>query len=372
MKKITQAMTCALAVAALLPAFGQEEEADETVQAAEEMVAAAKAKEASKTFDILPCCRDVKGEVECQLPGKPEWRAVEEGRRYPLGSSFRAVRRAADSEDGKLKAVESSMNLVFGTGCEVSLESGASVGTRAQPLGVKSRTVVLQGGKISVRLPRNLADGLFQVAAPGFVVCNLAGESRYTYGLTADGDEATVRCVTGVLTVKGRHFEVPAMRAANEIRLRTTRDLLFTGLYGVSGDYLAKLDQGLYLDKDFETGEVKVEPKTLEWQLSPLTAVHIHRKVPAVGERMSVSVMTFDALGELRNRCTFAEARPEINTGDEGPTTKKDKAEFAKKAAEATETVEASSDEGGASESSDGGASEESAPAEATEELEEF
>ena len=49
--------------------------------------------------------------------------------------------------------------------------------------------------------------------------------------------------------------------------------------------------------------------------------------------------MTFDASGVLCNSCSFVEERFEVNTGETAPMAKERKAELAKKAQEATESV---------------------------------
>ena len=126
------------------------------------------------------------------------------------------------------------------------------------------------------------------------------------------------------------------MKAANEVRIRTSQDLLFTALYGSRGDYVVRLDQGRIVKKDFETGKDVQEEKTLDWRLSPETAVRIHRAMPALGERMAVTTMTFDATGELKNRCAFTEHMIEVNSGELGPTSKKDREAIAKRAEEAS------------------------------------
>jgi hypothetical protein len=56
---------------------------------------------------------------------------------------------------------------------------------------------------------------------------------------------------------------------------------------------------------------------------------------------MSVTAMTFNEAGEMKNRCAFSERRAEINTGEMGPTSKKDREEIARRAAQATETMAA-------------------------------
>jgi hypothetical protein len=232
------------------------------------------------------------------------------------------------------------MVIQFGQGSEVTLSGASSFVTFPQALGERKRMIALDSGLITVKLPRGLGAGMFTVTAPGFTVENLDGDSRYSYRKTGDGDDAVVRCVTGAMQITGRHFSIAKMTAANEIRIRTSQDNLFTGLFGNSGDVVVKLDQGLVAVQDFETKEFTDEPRYLDWHLSPKTAVRIHRAVPEVGERMSVAVMTFDTKGELQNRCSFAEGRSEINSGEEGAGVLAQRdADAAKKAAETAELI---------------------------------
>ncbi len=350
MNRLFRVLVCGSAAFAAAGAFAQEEEAvSEETGAQEAEVAGAKPKqEGEKFFFALPVCRLLEGSGEVLKPGTSKWEVVEEGRYYPLGSSYRTTGGA------------SKLTIRFGAASEVSLSGDSSFGTVVQPLGIKSRTLVLRSGTIDVKLPRNLPEGLMTVTAPGFSVFNPAGESRYTYSATGDGDEAVVRCVTGSLSIKGRHFSIPEMHAANEIRIRTSQDILFTGLYGTSGDYVVNLDQGAETTKDLETGKETVSERTLAWKLSPQTAVRIHRAVPAIGDRMAVTVMTFDSAGGLMNRCAFVEGRPELSTGEQGEAAIQAKEAAAKKAADAAEsaTVDAEpeplrSDETSESEGSD-------------------
>ncbi len=330
MNKIVGMMAVASAVSVLaLSARAQEEEGAATEGSDSGEIANIPQKAPEKIFHVLPYCRMMEGKGEVFRPGAVEWSPIEEGKYYPLGTIYRT------------SGQESRLRIMFGNEAEVDIEGEASFGTRALPLGEKSRVVTLVSGTITVKLPRNLPEGLFMVSAPGFKVVNPAGDSRYTYENTGDGDMATIRCVTGSLSVEGRHFKVVSMRAANEIKIRTSQDLLFTALYGSRGDVVTKLDQGRIFVKDFETGENKIEDKVLDWKLSPQTAVRIHRAMPAIGEKMSVTVMTFEASGELKNRCAFSEKTVEVNSGELGPTSKKDREDLEKQAAEATETVAA-------------------------------
>ncbi len=278
----------------------------------------------ARAFYTIPTVFKLEGVAQILKPGTSEWVPVVEGLYYPLGSTFRTV------------GPETRMIVRFGRECGVEIEGEASFGTRRQGLGEKSRAVTLKGGVIKISLPRNLPEGLFMVDAPGFSVVNLAGDSVYGYEKTGDGDDATVRCVTGSFSIKGRHFVISSMKAANEVRIRTSQDILFTGLYGVSGDCECRLDQGLVKVTDVETGESHIDPKFLDWKLSPQSAVRIHRAVPKIGKNMSVSVMTFDALGNMKNRCAFTENRFENNSGELVPKSKEGQEDVMKKAAEAT------------------------------------
>jgi hypothetical protein len=313
-------------------AVAQEEAAAETEAPAEKAE-----KKSSSAFMALMLCRSASGECEVMKPTM-NWQAAEEGKFYPLGSSFR-------TKNG-------SMTVDFGVGASVSIGADASFSTRTQPLGEASRTVILGSGAVDVKLPDNLPEGAFFVVARGFTAKNPAGESKFTYVNKGDGDEVVVRCVTGSIAVDGRHFAIPQMRAADEVKIRTSHDHLFTGLYGTSGDYLVKLEQGVVTrDEVQDDGSVKkIESQgTLDWRLSPDTRVEIMRAVPALGERMSVYITTWDAAGEKQNECAYTEGRAEVNSGELIRTSKSDSEELAKRASEATETTEAADvdEEGG-------------------------
>jgi len=284
----------------------------------------------SKVYTTLPLCRRVVGSAEVRLPGG-EWMAAEEGKFYPFGTSYRA-------------SASGTATIAFGPGATVTIEKGAEFGTRNQPVGEKSRTIFLVRGTVALKLPDNLVEGAFFVTAPGFSVKNPAGESVLTYEDKGDGDEAVLRCVTGSMGVEGRHFDIPSMHAANELRIRSTRDHLVTILYGTSGDYVVKLDQGQRFREEFDDeGKMKttVEKGLREWHLTPFTKIHITRSVPAIGERMSVHTMAFDASGERKSECYFSEGRAEVNSGELVASDKVSGEELAKRAAEVTETTKA-------------------------------
>ena len=344
-RKALSVLAASLVAAA---AFAQDEGGE--AEAKEDSAEGAEAKKPaapSAAFSTLPFCRSAEGVAEVKKPGG-EWEPVEDGRFYPLGSAYRT-------------GMGGNLVLAFGADSSVRIESNSSFVTRQQPIGVPSRGIVLGSGTLVLTLAENLREGAFFVTAPGFTVQNPAGESRYIYETTGDGDRVTIRCVTGSLAVSGRHFTIPAMRAANEVVIRSSHDYLATILYGTRGDYIVKLDQGIRTTKsiDDEGKEVeKAEAGESEWHLSPATKVMITRSIPAIGERMSVHTMAFDASGERKSEFCFCEGRSEINSGELVAKDKVDGDELARRAAEATETTaadDAGDDSSSSGESSSGG-----------------
>ena len=288
-----------------------------------------------KPFTALVRCARAKGVVLVLKPGASDWAAAEEGRYYPLGTSF----RTAPEQDQPASA-----EFAFGPMSYVRLTGAAEVATKAIAIGDPARTVVLKSGRVMVNVPRTLKEGLFFVAAPYFTCSNLAGESLFDYKPLGDGDEAVVRCVTGSLALEGRHYKIPRMVAANQVRIRSTGDDLYSWLRGERGDSKVFLDQGLMTEKNFETGEEKDIQKTYEFSLSPRCAVKIFRRRSPVGGNMLVSMMATDATGVIKTRCAYAEGRSNVNSGElviaPVVATNAEK-EKAKAASEETEEVEA-------------------------------
>ena len=311
-------------------------------QDAEEAPAAAAAEDGlpspppdAKPFTALLKCVRVTGVAQVLNPGASEWTDAKEGRFYPLGSSMRTLKEAGTS---------SSAEFSFGPESSLKLEEASEVATRPIEIGEPTRTVVLKSGRVMLNLPRTLKEGLFSVAAPYFTCSNLAGESLLDYKVLPDGDEVVVRCVTGTMSLEGRHYKISRMAAANQVRIRSTGDDLFSWLRGESGDSKVTLDQGMVVEKNFETGDEKDVPKTLEFTLSPRCAIKIFRRRSPVGGNMLVSTMTFDASGEIKNRCAFAEGRSNVNSGElviAPAAVASVEKEKAKAASEETEEVEA-------------------------------
>lgn len=316
-----------------------------------------------RLFTPLPFCSLLEGVGEVKKPGGA-WESVSEGKFYPLGSMFRTTDKSSRMviQFGGTFAGAIDPAAKESDAPKVEIRYGAACfGTIPQPIGSTKREISLQSGIITVKMPGNMPEGSFSISAPGFTAVNPKGESRYYYEKTADGEVAVVRCVTRSLSVKGRHFEFPELKAANEFKIRTSQDQLFTGLYGKSGDCAVRLDQGQKkVIKDFRTGESEIVSKPLVWKLTPKTAVRIYRAKPDLAKDMSVTVMTFNANGTMCNRCAFTENRPEINTGELvlAPAKADNQAKRVAEEAAATETVDVDveDDDGAGEDAGDSGA----------------
>ena len=310
LKKIALGAMTVAVCAALSPAYAEDEA--EKKPAAEGEVAEGLSDLAAKPekfFFPLVRCRLIDGcSVKVMKSANAGWAEAEEGRFYPMGSAFRVE---ALEGSAQVKA-----EFAFGEKAVLKATNAVEFATEEIEIGAPSRTVLLQKGRIMFDLPRSLPDGMFSVKAPFFACSNLAGESIFDYVPVGDGDETVVRCVTGSIALQGQHYKIARMGAANQVRIRTTGDSLFTSLRGESGDYVVTLDQGLVQDKNFETGEAKDVPKTLDFSLSPQCAIKIFRKKAAVAGRMIVATMTFNPAGDILNRCAFAEGRSNVNSGE--------------------------------------------------------
>ncbi len=353
-RALTGFCVCATAFGAAFTLPAQEENAggEAKTEATAEgldpaLVKAAAAKPAAKHFHALVRLSLTSGEVLVKFPREKEFKQAVEGKFYPNGSSFRTVGGVSEFEFGKESVLK--------------VTGDAEFSTREDDLASASRAVMPVRGSFTVSLPRTLPTGLFSMVFPNFIAKDLAGESRYELTPSGDGDEVVVHVITGMLGLEGPHYKVARMSAADRVRIRTTGDALFTSLRGEAGDYKVSLDQGCTTYKDPITGEVKKQDRRLDFSLTPQCAIKIFRKRAQVGGRMSVSVMTFDSAGEMRNRFTFAEGTASVNFGEEvvriqdiSFKTKTDKKSNDKKSAEGESAGESGSGDSGSGESTSG------------------
>ena len=244
--------------------------------------------------------------VTVKLPRQETFEPAVAGKYYPNGSAFRIS--TAESRPAVFEFGQESFVKAFGE---------TEFASQDVPAGERSRAILFSRGSLSLSLPRTLPTGMFSVCFPNFTAKDLAGESRCDLAPSGDGDEAVVHVITGMLALDGCNYRIGRMSAADRIRIRTTEGALFTSLRGEAGDYKVTLDQGVLNFTDPVSGAMKEKERTLDYSLTPQCAIKIFRKRAKAGGRMAVSVMTFDASGEMRNRFTFAEGSPKINFGEE-------------------------------------------------------
>ena len=297
---------CATVLCAPCAASAQDEGAEGPAESVGQPLENAVApKSAARHFHALVKLAYANGNVSVKLPRQEGFKPAVEGKFYPNGSVFRV---SAASEPAVFE---------FGPEAFVKVAGNAEFGTREVAVGADTRSIAMVNGSVSVSLPLTMPTGLFTVAYPNFTAKDLAGESVHEIVPSGDGDEAVVHVITGMLALDGTHYKVARMSAADRVRIRTTGEALFTSFRGEAGDYKVTLDQGLVTYRDPVTGETKDQLRSLDYSLTPQCAIKIFRKRSQVGGRMAVSVMTFDAAGEMRNRYTFAEGTAKINFGEE-------------------------------------------------------
>ena len=301
---------CAFATALCVPfAVMAQESASEGVVAADNgqpVENKVVAKSTAKHFHALIKLASANDNVMVKLPRQTEFRPAVEGKFYPNGAAFRVT------EAGAAPVV-----FEFGPESFVRVDGVAEFSTRDVAIGEKKRVLQMGAGSIMVSLPRTLPTGLFSVLYPNFTAKDLAGDSNHQLTCSGDGNEALVHVITGMLALDGMHFKVARMGAADRLRIRTTGDALFTSLRGEAGDYKVSLDKGVVVYRDPISGKATEQAHKLDYSLTPQCAIKIFRKRSKVGGRMAVSVMTFDAGGEMRNRYTFAENSARVNFGEE-------------------------------------------------------
>ena len=285
-------------------------DAEETPSGDAADAAAAPVKKTSKPFHSLVRCTKAKGNVQIMRPGTQDWQTVEEERYYPMGAIYKAVRTSSVPEGTP------SAEFELGKDATISINDSGEFALRDAAIGEQKRTIVLRGGTLTLSMPRTMPDESIFVAAPHFEAKNISGEAVFAYKTTADGDEAIVRVVTGHLALKGAHYSIAEMSAADRLRIRTTGDDLETLLRCEIGKYKVTIDQGVERRKNFETGADDEVPVSLEYPATPKCTVKIFRHKSAVADRMIVSTLTFNAKGSIQNRRVFAEGLYNVNSGE--------------------------------------------------------
>ena len=159
LKKVAFGAMALAACAALSSAHAEDEEGakpaaeGETVEGLPTLAA-----KPEKFFFQLVRCRLIDGcDVKVLKPQASDWSLAEEGRYYPLGSTFR-VEPAADAA--------AKAEFAFGDKVVLKATNAVEFAVEEAEAGTSSRAVLLKGGRFSLDLPRSIPVGLFSVKAP--------------------------------------------------------------------------------------------------------------------------------------------------------------------------------------------------------------
>ena len=294
--------------AAAVPCFAQEDES--AGAAAEQSGPSLPGLRPAREFYIGSIrCTMASGTVLVRKPGEKEWVAVEAGRHYRLGSSFRCETKEKNPR-------VSSAEFALGEEPRIVISNNTEFATAPATIDDPKRMISLVEGRLCARFPPISTNDTFKLATGGFSCKNITGEAWFDTKRQPDGERTTVRVASGTLTLDGLHFSVPEMKASNQFTIRTLEDGPFTSIRGEGGIFKIRISQGVERLLDTSTGEMKDEPRFLDFEMSPRAVVKIHRNRIPETERFIVCTMTFDAAGNLKNRCAFADEKWNINTGE--------------------------------------------------------
>lgn len=298
-------------------------------------------------------CLRARGQVEVLRPvsviskdggASRKWEPAIEDRYYPLGSSFRGIRRRLPS--GEWADVEPHGRFMLGPDSIVEFRTCAEFGTREGEYRSQKRQVILVDGKIDFNLSPSLSDDSFCAVSPAYSLEN--GRGSFSVNCSrSDGAagtwESVVSINTGTVTMKGANFTIKELNAANQLRVRSTDDGFYVSLTGVTGDIPVTLDNGIERTTDPITKKHEDKAVTSTFELMPHYMVKIWRQPATVTGKFIVSTTAFDDNGSIKSRRTFAEGRYNVNSGEQvvSKETVAEAEEMKRKSAAAvTETVD--------------------------------
>ena len=232
---------------------------------------------------------------------------VEDGRSYPLDSTVRVI------GDDKMSA-----RAVFEFGDNASLVASEGAEFAIKRSGGPQLTLVILKGRIDLKLPLELKEGLFRVETP-FCSCeNLTGESWFKYNLVDRSassvfdddkdddfgrhDNIIVHCVTGSMAISCGAFKFPRLVATNQIRITRvpgprdpiigSRQTFVTSIKGEAGDCKVLLDKEK-LRGGKKAEEVLEKANAFDFLLSPQCVVKESDSY-VMGSRTHFSITTIN------------------------------------------------------------------------------
>jgi hypothetical protein len=163
-------------------------------------------------------------------------------------------------------------------------------------------TAKLVSGTIKTALRDNLKGSTFSINTPNCDVVNMAGRGEYTISTDGENEVFQGATITGTASVKGAHYTIPALQAANTVNITTAPNRSFSRLTSVSGDFDIVLPNG--------------SDEPVKYGMSPKALVKIWRKNAPVGGRTIVSALVVSPTGMARHRFAYAVGRDIVQTGE--------------------------------------------------------
>jgi hypothetical protein len=225
-------------------------------------------------------------------PDVGQFEAAQHNKAYPLGSHFRT---AAGSGCFLVFSPEDSAEILEQS--EVMVTGISDDNRTCHTLNVK----IIQGG-MKTTLRDNLKGNVFNINTPNAELKNITGRGEYS--LTTEGENEIFQAatITGAASVKGPHYTIPALQAANTVNILTAPNRSLSRLTSVSGDFAILLHNG--------TGN------PVNYGMSPQAIVKIWREVAPVGGRTIVSTLVVSPTGMARHRFAYVEGREALQTGE--------------------------------------------------------
>lgn len=243
----------------------------------------------TKIFEPMVRTANISGVCEVNNPDVGIYLKALLNKAYPMGTTYRT-------------GMNGSVVLVFSTDDMISMESNTEVKVTLNPKNPDGRVVELLHGTLKTHMRDNPPEGAMTIITKNASCKNLAGRGEYMLKNENGIETFEVATVTGSVCIEGPQFTVPALRAANTIRIKTAADRSLTRFTSIIGDFDVVLPNG--------------SDKPLTFAMTPMALVKIWRENAPVGGRPLVSVLTMNSKGLSQNRFAYAVGRAELATGE--------------------------------------------------------
>ncbi len=243
-------------------------------------------------FANLVRVANIQGVCEVNNPDVGSFKPAQHNKAYPMGSTFRT-------------GPNSSCFLVFSP--EDSAEVTAQTEIMVSGVSTNNKTchiltARLISGTVKTALRDNLKGSVFNVNTPNADLKGLTGRGEYAIHSDGENEILQAATITGIASIEGPHYTIPALQAANTVNILTAPNRSFSRLTSVSGDFSILLHNGT--------------EQPVNFGMSPQAIVKIWRTIAPVGGRTIVSTLVVSPTGMARHRFAYAEGRDVLQTGE--------------------------------------------------------